>query len=262
MRDQLRHLPDPARGFGPEGFPGQPGRPFVIERSGNVRFGVAVGPVTEEAAEQFDLKEGKGVIVREVVKGTPAEKAGLKKNDVIIRFAGKDVGGDAAKFAEAVSAAKAGEKVDVVIIRKGKQETLKGIELPEAPKRGRVEVRPGGEGGFNFKPGEFKFNPGEFKFDPPNFPREGFQFRVPAEGGKRMKFEQMSVRVSNDEFEIDARKDDVRYKLSGTVADGKVSSSGITITEGKKKSEYKTVNEVPEQHRAAVQQLLGSVAGR
>ena len=44
------------------------------------------------------------MIVRQVIPGTPAEKAGLKKNDVIVKFAGKDVGGDADKFAEAVNA--------------------------------------------------------------------------------------------------------------------------------------------------------------
>ena len=242
MRERARNLPDIGRGFGGGApgdawvRPGVPGVAWANERQ--PRFGAAVSPVTEDLAEQFDLQKGQGVIVRDVVKGTAAEKAGLKKNDVIVRFAGKDVGGDAVKFAESVAAAKAGEKVDVVIIRKGKQETLKGVELPEPPKADRREVRPGNVPG-----------------------REAFQFRFPADGGPRTKFEKMSVRVSNEDFEIDATKGDVRYQVTGTVGEGRTSASGIVISDGKRKSEYKTLNDVPEEHRAAVRQLLGSVGG-
>jgi beta-lactamase regulating signal transducer with metallopeptidase domain len=220
-----------------EGFRrlGEPGA-FAFGRAGGpVRFGVAVSPVSDELAEQLDLK-GSGVVVQTVVPGSPAEKAGLHKNDIIVQFAGQSVSGD--NFSKVVAGTKAGEKVDVVVLRKGKKETLKGIELAQAkkPEVGRVEVRPGSE----------------------------FKRRIPggdAGPGTKTRFEKMSVSVSDDSFEIDATRDDLRYRLSGTVAGGKASPDSITITEGKKKSEYRSVDDVPEKHRDAVRQLLGSVGG-
>lgn len=250
MRERVRNLPDPGRGFGVgggdwSGRPGSggPGTAWRVE-AGSVRFGTVVSPVTEELAEQFELKKGQGVIVREVVPGTAAEKAGVKKNDVIVQFAGNEVGGDAAKFAELVGKTKPGEKVDVVIIRKGKKETLKGVDLPDL-KRTRLEVRPGG--------GDFGGGP------------EVFRFRSGSEGGRRMTFEKMSVRVSNEDFEIDASKGDTTYRVSGKVENGAASPSKIQIVSGNragdKVADYKKLADVPEEHRAAVRQLLGNVGG-
>jgi serine protease Do len=198
-------------------------------RAGGVRFGVAVGPVPELLAAQFDLPEGQGVYVTEVVKGTPAEKSGLQKGDVIVSFGGKTVPASPEAFATMVARAKAGEKVDVVVVRKGKKETLKGIELPEPPKADRLlapraDIR---------------------------IPDRGV-FRLPAGG-----FERMQVQVSNDEFTIDATRGDTRYRLTGTLEDGKPAASQIRIGE----KSYKSVDEVPEEHRDTVRQLLGSVGG-
>ncbi|BBP92170.1 hypothetical protein BsIDN1_57880 [Bacillus safensis] len=39
----------------------------------------------------FDKQIGKGIYVKDVSKGSPAQKAGLKSGDVIIKFKGKDV---------------------------------------------------------------------------------------------------------------------------------------------------------------------------
>jgi beta-lactamase regulating signal transducer with metallopeptidase domain len=222
-------------GFG-EGF----GRGFQFgRRPGSPRFGVAVAPVTEALAEQLGLPTDQGVVVAQVLPGSPAEKAGVKKNDVILSFAGKDIDGDVTKFAEAVAQVKPGQKVDVVVLRKGKKETLKGVELPEPPK---FERRGPGEG-FGF-PGKGQFR--EFKFAPGT-----------------IGFEKMAVSVTDDQFTIDATKGDTRYRLTGTIEDGKAVPSKIEVTEAgqKKGASYKSVNDVPEEHRAAVKQLLGSVGG-
>ena len=42
-------------------------------------------------AEHFGLKETHGVVVGEVRKGTPGEKAGLKQSDVIVELDGKKI---------------------------------------------------------------------------------------------------------------------------------------------------------------------------
>jgi serine protease Do len=55
-------------------------------------LGVRTEEVTRENAQRYGLSgEPRGVGVREVVKGSPAEKAGLRANDVIVRFDGEPV---------------------------------------------------------------------------------------------------------------------------------------------------------------------------
>jgi membrane-associated protease RseP (regulator of RpoE activity) len=59
--------------------------------SGNF-LGVRTEEVTRENMQRYGLSgEPRGVGVREVVKGSPAEKAGLRANDVIVRFDGEPV---------------------------------------------------------------------------------------------------------------------------------------------------------------------------
>src|SRR3546814_13961015 len=47
--------------------------------------------VTEEIAESLGLKEASGAFVAGVVKGSPAEEAGFKTGDIILRFDGQEV---------------------------------------------------------------------------------------------------------------------------------------------------------------------------
>lgn len=102
------------------------------------RLGVRLDKVSPVLAEQLDLPKESGLVVTEVVAGSAAEKAGLKKNDVLLRLADKDVPTDPEAFTALVGKLKAGEKMDAVVIRKGKKETVMGIELPEARKSAGV----------------------------------------------------------------------------------------------------------------------------
>jgi len=53
---------------------------------GGPRLGVAVDPLTEQLGEYFGVKDGKGVLVREVNSGSAAAKAGLKAGDCITKI--------------------------------------------------------------------------------------------------------------------------------------------------------------------------------
>ena len=77
--------------------------------------------------------------------------------------------------------------------------------------------------------------------------------------GPRVEFEQMQVQVTPDSFHIDAAKGDLKYAIEGKRDGGKSAPTSIAIATGKAKNVYKSLSEVPEEHRPAVQQLLGSI---
>ncbi|HMK44913.1 MAG TPA: DegQ family serine endoprotease [Dissulfurispiraceae bacterium] len=94
-------------------------------------LGVSIQPVTQELAQQFKLKDEKGALVGDVMDGSPAEKAGLKRGDVIVEFDGKEVG-DPSSLRNTVAATAPGKDVPVTFIREGKamNATVRIAELP------------------------------------------------------------------------------------------------------------------------------------
>jgi len=56
-------------------------------------LGISADDLTPQLAQFFGVKQGKGVLVFEVTKGGPAEKAGLKAGDVIVQVDGKPICG-------------------------------------------------------------------------------------------------------------------------------------------------------------------------
>ena len=99
------------------------------------RLGVSLEKPSAVLAEQLDLKPEAGIVIVDVLRGTPAEKAGLKKNDILLQWAGKDLPADVEAFQAMIAAAKPGDRFEAVVLRKGKKETVKGIELPVARPR-------------------------------------------------------------------------------------------------------------------------------
>ncbi len=87
-------------------------------------LGAKVEAVSETLREQLSLQEGEGVGVAEVKAGSFAEKAGLKKHDIILRVGDKAVT-DRWQFRRDVRAALSKAEFDVGIIRGGKRQTLR-----------------------------------------------------------------------------------------------------------------------------------------
>lgn len=121
-----------ARGLagGPNGLGGIPGMPAPFPD--RARLGIRLERVPPVAVEQLGLEPNTGIAVSLVQPGSAAEKAGLKVHDIILEFAGKAVSDDTEEFIRRVNAVKVGEKVDLVLLRKGKKVEVKGVELPAA----------------------------------------------------------------------------------------------------------------------------------
>ncbi len=83
-------------------------------------IGVAIQTVTPELAQSFGMKEAKGALVGDVVKGGPAEKAGIRTGDVIVSFDGKNVK-TSNDLPRLVAETAVGKSVDIAVIREGKE---------------------------------------------------------------------------------------------------------------------------------------------
>jgi len=103
-------------------------------------LGVSIQEVTSELAKQFGLKEAKGALVSDVLKDTPADRAGLKRGDVIVTYNGHDIA-NAGQLRNLVAETVVGQQVAVVVIRDKRQREL-AVKIEEQPK----DVAAGGGG--------------------------------------------------------------------------------------------------------------------
>jgi serine protease Do len=81
-------------------------------------LGVSIQDLTPELAGSFGLKSTKGALIADVSKNGPADKAGLKRGDIIIAFDGKEIH-DAGILRNEVATTSAGRTVNITIVRKG-----------------------------------------------------------------------------------------------------------------------------------------------
>ena len=82
-------------------------------------LGVSVQPVTPDLARSFGLKNEKGALISEVMKDSPAEKAGFKAGDIILEFDGKPIV-DMHELPRLAAVTPIGKKALVKVLRNGK----------------------------------------------------------------------------------------------------------------------------------------------
>jgi serine protease Do len=86
-------------------------------------LGVTIQELTPEISREFGHTSSGGALVGEALEGSPAEKAGLRRGDIILRFGGKEVSGPSA-LKNIVAEQKPGAKVPVNILRDKKNMTM------------------------------------------------------------------------------------------------------------------------------------------
>ncbi len=84
-------------------------------------LGVKIQQVTDEIAETLNLKPTRGALVAGVDDKGPAKPAGIEAGDVIVKFDGKDIK-EMRDLPRVVADTPVGKEVEVVIVRKGKED--------------------------------------------------------------------------------------------------------------------------------------------
>ena len=102
-------------------------------------IGVTIQRVTPEIAQSFGLKESRGALVSDVVPEGPAQKAGMKRGDVIVTFNGKGIK-NSTDLPRIVAETPVGKTVDVKIIRDKKEMVIK-ITIEEMTEKRMAESR-------------------------------------------------------------------------------------------------------------------------
>lgn len=87
-------------------------------------LGVMIQDITPELAESFGIKQTRGVLVGDVVKDGPADRAGLKRGDIITSVGGKDVD-SAHALSRLVASTAPNSQITVQLVRDGKSRDLK-----------------------------------------------------------------------------------------------------------------------------------------
>jgi serine protease Do len=94
-------------------------------------LGITFQPVTEDMAKGFNLDNSNGAIVSNIMKDSPAEKAGINIGDIIVKFNGK-VLNNINLFPRTVADSPLNTKIPVEVIRKGKTINLNVmLEIPK-----------------------------------------------------------------------------------------------------------------------------------
>lgn len=107
----------------------------LIEKGKVVRawLGVYIQDLTPELAQKFGLSEAKGALVADISRGSPAEKAGLKRGDIILKVDGKEVP-TVSSLQQEIRSRRPGERVRLEVWRDGKSMVLEATleELKES----------------------------------------------------------------------------------------------------------------------------------
>jgi len=155
------------------------GKNVTVFRMAGPQLGVRLEEVDKDVVTRLKLKEEKGALVTEVVAGSAAEKAGILKDDVILKFQGESVL-TAAQLARLVRDVPSGRKVDLDVVRAGAplkvsatlqrtEWTPEGADMPDMTE-------------FTEKMGKL----GDMHFKNPGFPPGAFNFKLLDEDGPGM----------------------------------------------------------------------------
>ena len=109
-----------------------PGNIYILRNSSAI-LGVQAENLTSQLGDFFGVKNGEGVLVRSVEKGSPAEKGGLKAGDVIVRI-GTEKLSDRSDLARLLHKHRSGGKLSLGVVRDKREQSFT-VDLPKLGSR-------------------------------------------------------------------------------------------------------------------------------
>ncbi len=101
------------------------------------RIGVAIQDLTPDIAQALGTKYTQGAVIARVVQGSPAERAGLRTNDLVVAVDGVPIH-NGAELKNRVVVARIGDAIDLTIVRGGSERTVAVRIDQQAAQRQRV----------------------------------------------------------------------------------------------------------------------------
>lgn len=224
------------------------------------RLGVTLEEVPEVVASQIELPEDRGLFVREVIDGSAAQKAGILKNDILIEFANKPVSKDHPAFTQFIKELKPG-KYTATVVRKGKEIRIREINL--ADNKAVTEEKKAKAKEWTVDGDDEKAREEEKARPKGRAKKEKEDFFPNANGG--LNFARgngsTSVQINNDQFNAVHSNNGKTITLNGKMINGKAETKSITIKTDDEQKSYKSIKDVPEEDRAAVEKVLNGLKG-
>jgi len=230
-------------------------QPNRVQPSSAMKWGgMQLKKVAADEQEKLGLPENEGLAIVAVDANSNAEKAGLKAKDVLIKVNNKAVPSDMSALPKFVKDQNAAEPFEIVVLRDGKEETIKNATMPAVVQMPTARPLPA-FGGIQLRP------------MPLAIPGARINGRMPFQNGLMGRPQNLNLEMNvngarikkvqtGDDFTGEYSKDDLRITVAGKWDNGVNKIADITIQEGKDTAKYKLLNDVPVQHRPLVQQLL------
>ncbi len=193
-----------------------------LGRNMEPRLGVMVEKPSETIIEQLALPKNQGLVIDTVRPNSAASKAGLKAHDILLEVQGKAVPSNVEEFTRVLKDIKADTAFDIVVLRKNKKETIKGVKLPEVNAGNR---RPGGI--------------------------------LRGLGGATS----LSISRSGDNFKAKEQSRGVTLEVEGQVVQGTPQVGKVTVTDAKGTNTYESLDKVPESYRDRALKLAEMAGG-
>src|SRR5881409_23651 len=112
-------------------------------------LGVVIQDVTDELASSFGVKEREGVLVADVMKGGPAETAGLRAGDVVVELDGTRIR-EVPDLQRRIAGVAPGQKVRLVVVRDGARQPVT-VAIGEMPSEEPTLLAQAGAEGFGLQ---------------------------------------------------------------------------------------------------------------
>jgi beta-lactamase regulating signal transducer with metallopeptidase domain len=191
------------------------------------RYGIRFHAPSGELRDYLGLPKDQGIVVSEVIPGTPAATAGLKAKDIILKLNDAAVPSNEDNAVKMFAGVKDGTSVDLTILRRGKEEVIKGLKPAASATRASVRLKT-------------------------RYVRN--VDAVPEKGGL------LSIRSDGAKFTAQQREKNVSITVKGTIRDGRPGDLNITVAvDGKTAFHGSDPAAVPEAWRQRVNRLLDLV---